>query len=346
MKIAFYASNIVPIHAGTLNERPLGGTETGLIRLAEALSQLGHEIFVYTPLESPPPSKPTYLFKNEIVNASELDAFVAVRDWIPLLFQEIRAKAKYYWTGDAADQFPNYGIGDKRVAAEVKNLLTVSQWQSENLCKGSGFPLEKAAVIGNGVDLSLFEGSEKRVRKRLIYSSMPYRGLVHIPPLYQALKKKHPDLELHVFSGYKVYDQNEKEFETLRKALQALPHCTIHGNVLQKDLAREFMKSSILFYPSHFEETSCITAIEAQAAGCPVLTTRLAALPETIGEAGILIDEVPGSQIFYEKFFAEADRLLSDDTLWTRLSEAGKSRASGFSWKVVAERFIEVLKRA
>jgi glycosyltransferase involved in cell wall biosynthesis len=338
MKIAIYGSNIVPIHAHSLEERALGGTETGIIRLSGALSELGHEVSVFTPLENPPVSTPAYLHRNLITQSGEFDAFIAVRDWIPLLFQEVRAKKKYFWTGDAADQFPNYGIGDKRVSAEITYLFSVSEWHSKNLSTASGFPYEKIRVLGNGIDLSLFEGEETRNPRRLIYSSMPYRGLVYVPPLFTALKKKYSDLELHIFSSYSLYDQPEKHFAELKNALLALPNCTIHGTILQKQLAREFMKSSILFYPCHFEETSCITAMEAQAAGCVIVSSNLAALPETVGDAGILVREPPGTQEFLEAIFKATDRILSDASLWKKFSEAGIKRAQNFSWRVVAKR--------
>lgn len=343
MKIAIYCSNIVPIHSRTLDERAVGGTETGVIRLAEALNALGHEVTVYTPHENPPPSKPVYLNKSKIVESEEFDAFIAVRDWIPLLFQEVKAKRKYFWTGDAADQYPNYGIGDRRLSAQVTALLAVSEWQANQLCEASGFPREKAFVMGNGIDLSLFEGSEKRNPRRLIYSSMPYRGLVYVPDLFRTLKKKFSDLELHVFSGYNLYDQPERHFEEIKKALLSLEGCTLHGVVPQRELAREFMKSAILFYPCHFEETSCITAMEAQAGGCVVVSTKLAALPETVGDAGLLIDETPGTTAFMHGILSATDRLLSEPDLWKRFHETALKRAQNFSWRMVAKRLETLL---
>jgi glycosyltransferase involved in cell wall biosynthesis len=338
MKIAIYCSNVVPIHARTLDERAVGGTETGVIRLAEALDQMGHDVTVYTPHENPPTSQPRYLSKEQITQSPEFDAFIAVRDWIPLLFQEVKAKRKYFWTGDAADQYPNFGIGDRRVASQIHALLTVSDWQAKTLSEASGFPHEKTFVLGNGIDLSLFEGEELRNSKRLIYSSMPYRGLVYVPTLFQALRKKYPDLELHVFSGYDLYDQPDKHMVEIRNALTALPGCTLHGTVKQKQLAREFMKSAILFYPCHFEETSCITAMEAQAGGCAIVSSHLAALPETVGESGILVREEPGSPAFLEAIFRATDQILSDPQLWKKFSDAAIARAKNFSWRVVAKR--------
>lgn len=338
MKIAIYCSNVVPIHAGTLKERAVGGTETGVIRLAEALYALGHDLTVYTPHENPPPSIPRYLPKAAVTESPHYDCFIAVRDWIPLLFQEIKATRKFFWTGDAADQFPNFGVGDKRVAGQISALLAVSEWQANQLCAASGFPIEKSFVLGNGIDLSSFEGSETRNLKRLIYSSMPYRGLVYVPALFQALRRKHPELELHVFSGYNLYDQPEKHFEEIKKALTGLPGCHLHGTVRQSELAREFMKSAILFYPCHFEETSCITAMEAQAGGCAIVSTKLGALPETVGDAGILIDEVPGSQAFLDGIFQATDRILSQTELWNQFHKAALARAQNFSWRLVAKR--------
>ena len=61
MRIYFVSTLGVPFHAHTINERPIGGTETGVIYLAEALHKLGHEIAVFTNVENPPLSSPRYL---------------------------------------------------------------------------------------------------------------------------------------------------------------------------------------------------------------------------------------------------------------------------------------------
>lgn len=344
MKIAFYASNIVPIHAKSLTERPLGGVETGLIYLSECLASLGHEVTVFTPLENPPESKPRYLSHKAIESHGPVDAFISVRDWIPVLYR-LSAKTRFFWTGDSYDQFPNFGMGDKRLAQSINAFLAVSEWHANTLCEASGFPRSKTWILRNGVNLSLFEGEEKRVRKRLIYSSTPYRGLQYVPALYRELKKKHPDLELHVFSGYAVYNQAPQSFEVLQKELAQLPDCTLHGNTLQKDLSREFMKSSILFYPCDFEETSCITAMEAQAAGCVSLSTKLGALPETIGDAGVLIEGRAGSPEYAKAFLEAADSLLSNDALFAKYSARAKERAKEFSWLGIAQRFEEFVSQ-
>src|SRR4051794_19991746 len=125
LRIAIYASNTVAFHAKSLDERPLGGTETGIIRLAEALLKLGHNVTVYVPFENPPESQPVYKHYREIKKSEPVDLFISVRDWIPLLYR-IQAKKRCLWTGDSYDQFSNFGMGDRRVSHQIDHLFTVS----------------------------------------------------------------------------------------------------------------------------------------------------------------------------------------------------------------------------
>ena len=350
MRFAIVANKCLPFHAYSLNERPLGGTETAIIRLAEALQQRGHEVAVFTADENPPPSQPRYLRLSAFHSGPEADVLISVRDWLPLCLP-FRSRKRFYWTGDSYDQVQNYGIGDRRFINAVDGFLAVSAWQAATLCARSGFPLEKAWVLRNGVHLPYFEGHEERERKRLIYSSMPYRGLKLVPDLYRDLREKHPDAQLHVFSGYSVYggenmpsESAQKEARELLDDLRTLPDCFVQGNILQKDLAREFMKSSILFYPNIFEETSCITALEAQAGGCCIVTSDLGALRDTVGDAGYLVKGKPGSPEYRAAFLEAADKVLSDDALFAELSQRGLKRARElFDWNVIAARLEEYL---
>jgi glycosyltransferase involved in cell wall biosynthesis len=258
---------------------------------------------------------------------------------------KIPTKLRMIWTGDSYDQLSNFGMGDKRVHSGVDCLLTVSQWQADRLSEESGFPRSKAWVLGNGIHPAFFEGTEKKIRKRLIYSSTPHRGLKHIPRLFPKVREKHPEAEIHIFSSYKVYDQDrERDFAEVFSALEKTPGVTLHGSVKQSELAREFMKSAVLFYPCDFEETSCITAIEAQAAGCVTVSTKLAALPETVENSGVLIDGMPGVGDYDAKYIEATNQVLSDDHLFQRLSDRGRTRAKELTWDYIAQRFSDFLK--
>ncbi|MFN8392696.1 MAG: glycosyltransferase family 4 protein [Bdellovibrionota bacterium] len=349
MKFVFIPQSCIAFHAHTLDERPLGGIETAVIRLAAALDSLGQDVTVMTPVENPPLSQPLYLPFRALQDLGPTDVLIAVRDWQPLLLP-LKAKRRLFWTGDSYDQAQSVGIGDRRVQRAVDWFCAVSGWHAETICAASGFPSEKTYLLQNGIHPEYFTGSEARVRKRLIYSSTPYRGLQHVPGMYRQLKQKHPELELKVFSGYGVYAGSGppaaalKEYEVLKSELESMPGCSVVGSVTQIQLAREMMRASLLFYPNTFEETSCITAMEAQAAGCAIVTSKKGALPETVGDAGILIDGEPGSAVYQSQFLDAADRLLSDDALFDSLSSAGLSRAKGFGWQTRAEQLVSFLR--
>lgn len=352
MDIFFFAGKCSPIHARSLDERPLGGTETGLIRVAEILQSRGHKVTVFTSHPNPLnfDSAPTYRPANQIMIAGACDVFIAVQDWWPL-FAPVQAKARWFWTGDGADQYINFGLGDRRVTGRIDRLLAVSNWHAHHLCAESGFPIERAFVVRNGVHLPWFAGSEPRQRRRLIYTSTPYRGLELVPSIYTELKNRCTDIELHVFSGLKVYDTDtpftgprQEEFDRLLPQLHALPDCTVHGNILQKDLSRELMRSGLYFYPNTWRETSCICCIEAKAAGCPIVTSAFGALPETVGGSGYVINEAPGSPAYQAAFVAACEKILNDHNVFEQLSNHGRTEAcAAYSWEHVGDRFLELL---
>lgn len=349
MKILFFPRECCPFHGGTLEERPLGGTETAVIRLAKSLHSLDQEVFVVTDESEILPANPRYIKEAEIDKHGPYDAVIVVRDW-HTAFHPFPTKKVFLWTGDNWDNPHTFGIGDPRIAKQLAGLFSVSGWHAQTLSRTSGFPREKIFILPNGVHLANFEGEVVR-RKRLIYTATPERGLVHLLSIFPALKKKHPDLELVLFSSFDRYIAeipvvvpNDRPYYPLYQKLAQLPGCTLHQSVLQKELAGEFMQSAIFVYPSHFEETCCMSALEAQAAGCPIVTSDLAALKETVGEAGFLIPGDPHTQAYQSQFIEACDTLLSDPALFDRYSIVGKKQAQAADWKNRAKLLLTYLR--
>lgn len=346
MKIAFYAAQCLPVHAHSLEERPLGGTETGLVRLAQILHDRGHDVTVFTSMKDPPPSQPRYLHFQQLFQCGSFDVFVMVKEWLPA-FYGVPALKRLFWTGDGFDQFVNYGLGDHRVVEKLDGFLVVSRWQAESLCEASGFPMEKCFFLGNGVHLPYFEGEETREPRRLIYASAPYRGLDIALKAFVELRREIEDLELHIFSGFDVYNTDKEfqgplreQFRKLEGIIRQTPGCVLHGNLTQRALAREYMKAACLFYPNSTFETCCIVALEAIAGGCPVIASNNSALPETVGECGVVINGVPGSPEYMEELIRVTRTLLLDTPLWNRFHQSAEARRGvNLSWEHVASRF-------
>lgn len=114
----------------------------------------------------------------------------------------------------------------------------------------------------------------------------------------------------------------------LERKLAATEGVTVHGWVGQDRLAREYQAADVLLYPAitptgeFFPETSCISVMEAQAAGCFPITSDHGALRET---------NARGTQVSAETFEADAMRVL--EAFWDRpLTKQNGRRAACRDW--------------
>lgn len=163
----------------------------------------------------------------------------------------------------------------------------VSHWQYDRFRIAFDVPENNARVIKNAINpIPLVE---KPKEPRLIYVSTPNRGL---QLLIEAVKEL--PVTLDVYSSWSIYGPAEEykkadeSFESVYQECRDADNINYHGSVPHDQLIKALQSSNILAYPSTFEETSCISAMEAFSAGLRVVTTGLGALPETCGEYGDL----------------------------------------------------------
>ncbi len=82
-------------------------------------------------------------------------------------------------------------------------------------------------------------------------------------------------------------------------------------------------------------------AAEAMACGCPPLAARAGALPEVVGNAGLLFNPTQPAELV-----DAVERLLDEPSLRDRLGEAGLKRAALFSPRQCAELTMDVYRCA
>lgn len=103
----------------------------------------------------------------------------------------------------------------------------------------------------------------------------------------------------------------------------------------KQDLYRQ---ASMLVLPS-FDEGFGIPALEAMAMGVPVIAANRGALPEVLGDAGVLVNPDDPAAI------ANAmRRLLRDPALRRRMADAGVARAARYTWTASARRLYETYR--
>lgn len=164
-------------------------------------------------------------------------------------------------------------------------IVFVSYWQFDRYCLAwkEKLPIEKCVVIRNAIDP--LKTSLSDAPRKLVFTSTPFRGLDYLIHIFDRLKDKF-DLELNVFSSTEIYGSNYdktegEKYSGLFESMKSIKGIKNWGFV-SNDIVRQVVSESDIFlYPSTFEETSCISAIEAGSAGLRLILSNYGALFET-----------------------------------------------------------------
>lgn len=161
-------------------------------------------------------------------------------------------------------------------------LVFTSHWQMRGYIERFEIPWSKCIVIRNGIVPIDFE-KKNREKIRLVYTPTPHRGLQILYPVFDKLSKEYDNIELDVFSSFKLYgwEERDKPFQELFKLLEDHPKINYHGTVPNEELRTHLGKSHIFAYPSIWQETSCLCLMEAMSSGLMCVHSNFGALPET-----------------------------------------------------------------
>jgi len=94
----------------------------------------------------------------------------------------------------------------------------------------------------------------------------------------------------------------------------------------------------VLAYPSIYEGFG-LSPLEAMSAGVPVVAARAGALPETLGDAAVLVDPAD-----VDGLAAALERIAHDDELRRDLVGRGCRRVEQYSWPRISPRFVELYR--
>lgn len=247
-------------------------------------------------------------------------------------------KINILWQHVPANQNVVQGIRDKYFNRVIDAYVYVSHWQNEKFRYMHQIPLENAYVIKNAIEpIDYVEKPKGKIK--LIYTSMPYRGLDVILKVFEKLNRN--DIELDVYSSNIIYGEEYVEYvgdqyDELFEKAKNMKNVNYMGYAPHADVIKALQGAHIFAYPCIYEETACLSMIEAGAAGCNLVVTNIGGLPETGGPYAKLVMIQPSEEEIVNRYAKELEEVI--DNYWSEdnqkmLKEQSEYFNKHYSWE-------------
>jgi glycosyltransferase involved in cell wall biosynthesis len=231
------------------------------------------------------------------------------------------------------------------VSRKLDRILTVSEASRQDLQREYGIAPERMRVVGNGINLQVFQPMPEFARKddeliTTLSADSPLKGFRFLLEALAILRDKRPSLRL------KVIGQPGHETGTLERIerLKLGSIVSFTGRVPAESIARAYAEATIAVVPSLYEGFG-FPAGEAMACEVPVVSSRGGALPEVVGEDGACGLLVPPEDA--AALAAAIDSLLDQPERRRAMGRAGRARVlEHFTWRRAAERTVAAYREA
>lgn len=220
----------------------------------------------------------------------------------------------------------------------AKKVLTISEYSKRDIIETYGIPEEKVVVTYDGVSeefkpLNNVGKKNKTTQKYgldvpyflAVGELQPRKNLNRLVMAYERLRNARPEIKHKlVIAGKKAW-KSDPVMDLVARS-RWLEDIIFTGYVPADDLPALYASATAFVYPSIFEGFG-LPPLEAMACGTPVITSNRTALPEVVGEAGIMVEPLNVDEIA-----AAMASLALEPGMAKQLGIAGIKRASRFRW--------------
>ena len=251
---------------------------------------------------------------------------------------------------------------ERKAMVMADAIVAASPLEKSQMARLYGADPGKIAVIPPGVDLNLFRpiprdeakawvGVPEGLRNILFVGRIePLKGIDTLLRALALMVRDKPDwhhnLCVAIIGGDASVPVEEMEAEMVR--LHALCEelglndlVTFLGKQDQTSLPYYYSSAEVLVMPSHYESFGMV-ALEAMACGTPVIASRVGGLTFNV------LHETTGLHVPERNPEALADairRLMTDESLYRRLSEGALQEARGNGWEQITGKIIELYEQ-
>ncbi|HEY6537786.1 MAG TPA: glycosyltransferase family 4 protein [Candidatus Dormibacteraeota bacterium] len=216
------------------------------------------------------------------------------------------------------------------------HVISVSPSTALSLSQDYGVPPEKISVIPSGIDTDWLRpsaGYGERDTVLFVGRLVPIKGVPQFIATFRELSRQLPQLRAEICGEGPLFGAAQKAAEEFGGRLE------VRGRVSEAELASSYQRALLLVVPSRFEGLG-IVALEAMAAGTPVLATDVPGLTDLKGGGVVLVPLGDGPGMV-----AAATEILTDRGRWEELAGAARQTVvERFSWEAVGPQIAEVYR--
>jgi glycosyltransferase involved in cell wall biosynthesis len=235
------------------------------------------------------------------------------------------------------------------VARRLDRIITVSESSAKDARLMFNVPADRMRVIYNGIDTEIYDGNKEagQARDGLIMVANTddrKKGVLYLLQALQSLKNDGAKLTIvDDAARHSSYIEDVGPLPSygskLVRKLNLDGMVRFTGRLTREQLAQHYAAARIAVVPSLYEGFG-LPAAEAMACGTPVIATTGGALPEVVGNAGVLVPPANADALA-----AAIRQLLNDQRAQQRMSEAGKRRVrEQFNWEQAARKTLDVYR--
>jgi glycosyltransferase involved in cell wall biosynthesis len=316
---------------GKLVARPVADPGATPIQHVPNLFALSHHRHArthrFTTVAAPPGTDVLHLTTPLPISMPGVPTVLTIHDLVPLLYPELTPDNRR----EIAHRF-------RVCAREAELIVTVSQHSKNDICQHLDIPPDDVEVTYQSTDITPLNPAEQETLPRILFrfgltpgTYALFVGAIepkkNLRRLIEAFLGADTAMPLAVVGAKAWFWEREIGGLEAIHGAEKMKRIKFLDYAPRSDLRFLYAGAMFLAFPSLYEGFG-LPPLEAMTAGCPVLTSRVASLPEVCGEAAVYVDPLDVTDIR-----RGIDRMISDRSLRTKLSEAGIEQARKFSFK-------------
>ena len=256
------------------------------------------------------------------------------------------------WMPDEVNRLVQKIVSD--VDRERDWVVCISEFTKQEFCEFTGMAAERVFVTPLAAaphfkpveDQELIDAVRKKYRipdhdYLLSLGALQHRkNFTGLIDAFQRLLNEQPNTDLHLVIVGEKHWLYEQIFASAQSLAGFQNRIVFTGFVEDKDLSALYSAAKAFVFVSLYEGFG-LPVLEAMQCGTPVIASNTTALPEVVGDAGILVDPCDT-----ESVSAAMLSVLENERERLELKRKGLRRASEFSWSLCAEDTMKAYRAA